>query len=258
MSSVAPYIVYEKRLVAFLDVMGFKEMLKGNSQEKLQEYYNALFEYVEGKEQTYRLTANEDGFKKLLVSDAVILSIKLDGSERQKLKKASRFISSVSLIQYLLAVNVDIWTRGAISYGNLFIDEISNTLVGPAFVSAYELEKTANYPRVIVNPQVCSAFDDIASPLDFVNKVNSQGYGNCLLTPVPQDRLARTHFPNDAIQVDWFKHAFDKSHSLEKIFAQLLLRYIRESYDYEKERNDDGLSKNRLEQVDLKLKAMGF
>jgi hypothetical protein len=269
----APTIVYRRRLVAFLDVMGFKELLRADveSINKLQMYYDKIFTYLDGKSNLYQNTAQEDEFKKMLVSDSIIMSIVLDGDDTQKLNKTARFLSSVSLIQYLLAVECDIWTRGGVSLGNLFIDEAQNVLVGSAFVSAFNLEEKANYLRVIVDPMVCKELDILPNRL--IEKLEETGYKGVLMGSDQTARFGRLPFVSDCLQIDWFRHAFERTENLNGFFngfkeritsnqslyekAQQLGYYLRNSYDREVVSRQGG-KPNRNKMIDDFLTEIGF
>lgn len=268
---VAPKIEFKNRLVAFVDIMGFRELLKNadNSTSLLQKYYDTLYKHLGEKSEAFAKYHPEHQFDKLVVSDAIVLSVVLEGTNEEKTSTISNFMRSIGLLQYVLAFECDVWTRGAITAGKLFIDGSNNLLVGPAFVKAFELEKDANYPRLIVDASVWSELDQ--NPHQFIEAVNGHDYE--LMGGAGSNRLGRIPFTHDAVQIDWFRHAFpDSNRKIDIFFDGLdrrlksnheimqkcwaLLRYIRESCDDYRSRGAPETSKFKA--IDQRLVKVGF
>lgn len=239
-------ISYENRLVAFLDVMGFQELLKDSHAQKLNQYFQQVRKNMESQSATFHKIAKEQKFKKILFSDSIILSIELSGDVKEDIARMAGFFHSTSRLQYELATICDIWTRGAISSGKLHIDELTNEMAGAAFVSAYSLEKFADYPRIVIDPRVCATVK--LSPAEFVSKINSCQFEGKLVEIQEDQRFGRSvPMPVDCIQIDWFAHAFQSNINLEIFFKGIneryvtnqslfikcrrLCRYLRESFD---------------------------
>jgi hypothetical protein len=243
------------------------------SVEKLQQFYDKVFDYLHEKDRIYDRfdTGESSEFKKLIVSDAIVLSVKLPEALIDQIRCCARFFAAISLLQGLLAFEQDIWMRGSVSVGNLFIDETRNILVGPAFVQAYQLEQNADYPRIIIDPRVCDRLS--LTQNTFRDRINAAGNGENLLPNTGIARMGRHAFPYDAIQIDWFRHCFDRGVQLDKFFSGLRRRmtssqslfekslktgrYLRESCDFElhnRQRNHNG----RLAEIELKLTDLGF
>lgn len=239
-------ISYENRLVAFLDVMGFQELLKDPNAVKLNRYFQQVRRNMEDKSATFHGLSAEQEFRKILFSDSIILSIRLSGETDEDVPRIAHFIHSVSRLQYDLATICDIWTRGAISSGKLHINQATNEMAGSAFVYAYSLEKFADYPRIVIDPRVCASVG--LSPVEFVSRVNNCQYEGRLVEMLEHLRVGRpTPMPIDSLQIDWFAHAFQSNTDLTKFFAGIherfvtdqslfmkckkLCRYLRESFD---------------------------
>ncbi|WP_413942710.1 hypothetical protein [Bdellovibrio sp. HCB-162] len=270
-------VKYEKRLVAFIDVMGFKELLKPEpfNQNQLSRYYNTAFKYLEEKESLYLKNAEDDKFTNIFVSDSIILSVVLSGNATNDFLKAGRLISTISELQYRLATHASVWTRGALSIGDLCIDSQKNVLVGPAFVQAYELERLANYPRVIIDPRVIKEFSMTSDK--FVEEMRSSVYRSWLIGTNVQPLWRQSDFKNDAIQIDWFSYAFHdlvdlnpffmdiikRQYSNQELFikSEFLVRYLIESHSryrsefFVKVANNDTL-KNRNNEIARHLAAL--
>jgi hypothetical protein len=152
--------------------------------------------------------------------------------------------------------------------GNLFIDDVRNILVGPAFVDAYNLEKTADFARVIVDPKVCRYFDLL--PHTFVSSINTNGT-KVLMAPSNGMRWGGAVYMNDAILIDWFFCATSLRHSMEPFFNDLkarmtadqalyfksfkLLAYFRESLSDAKQKKE--INEERHLEISEILKRFG-
>lgn len=128
-----------EKYVAYLDVLGFKEIVK-NENEKLDIYFDTITQ-----------TLNElDGNLKVdwqLISDSTILACDINTDSLAQL------LRTVQKIQASCAIN-NIWIRGAISIGDIYFDSKLNIVVGNGLVNAYLLENEAKYPRVIIDPRI--------------------------------------------------------------------------------------------------------
>ena len=165
-------INYTPKYVAFIDVLGFTELVTNNSKEKLEKYFDIVelaFEIF--KKHRRKLT-------KLAISDSIIL-ISEDSQESFVL-----LLDAIQTLQVLLARR-DIWVRGGISFGDVFFDEQSNTIVGKGFINAYLLEKEAVYPRVIIDPMI----------LDKQKVTRREFYDN--LNKAPHERISQGKLIHD-------------------------------------------------------------
>lgn len=139
-----PHQKYEDRLVAFIDVLGFSNMVddtKGDEQKlrhltaALDALYNRIWAWeADGVNSSFAFTQ---------FSDSIVISALAESSD-----------SFGMLQQLLLGVmelvdDYDILVRGGIARGQLIHDR--TMVVGPAMVEAYHLEsKEAKYPRIII------------------------------------------------------------------------------------------------------------
>jgi hypothetical protein len=134
-------INYTNQYVAYLDVLGFSELVYKNDTKKLEQFFSDLkktFNFFDGR---------DDKFLKISISDSIVFATEDTPESLHKLLKAIR------LLQTGLASH-DIWLRGAITYGEVHYDSETNIIVGKAFIDAYNLEREAVYPRVIVDPPI--------------------------------------------------------------------------------------------------------
>ncbi|MER0044718.1 hypothetical protein [Pseudomonas sp. MGal98] len=137
-------IKYANKLVAFIDVLGFKNIVFSGKHEDIQEYYSFLLSRFKDAVEKY-------DFDFLLISDSIV--IYADAS----LDNLSRLFKIASILQAgLLGKGIPV--RGAISQGNLFVDKKSNIIVGPGLANAYMLESQAKFPRIIIDRSLVESY----------------------------------------------------------------------------------------------------
>lgn len=139
-------IKYEKRMVLYLDILGFKNAVNRsvNDSKLLLKIHKALKNIYSDRIKNYSgpLKGVDYGTQVSVFSDNIVLSEPY-GSE-------GSWFSFLYAIYWL--INEILWdgflVRGAISIGELYHDE--QIVFGPALNEAYENENNiANYPRVI-------------------------------------------------------------------------------------------------------------
>lgn len=145
-------------LVAFVDALGFSEEIKKTA-NRVNEYFNIV-----DRVRTFLSQidpAHTDFVKMTTIGDSVILAVEMpptiesSAAEIVFIDRSHELYKAVAYLQAGMA-SVDIWTRGAITFGPLHFKE--NRIVGPAFTRAYFLEQTvAKYPRVILDGGVIRA-----------------------------------------------------------------------------------------------------
>jgi hypothetical protein len=151
-------LVYEERIVAFLDVMGWAAAIAESARspdltKKLGIAMQALNGYV-GLGEWQRKQNLPGGWPGDPVmtqfSDSLLISFKADRHARSAMEMA---LTSVVSILFLHGFIV----RGAIAYGQMV--HRPTMAYGPAMVSAYLLEKeTAVDPRIILSPDIAGAW----------------------------------------------------------------------------------------------------
>lgn len=149
--------------VAFLDVMGFSDIVgKGNTVE-LKEYFEKIVETLAN------LKRDKANIKSMLISDSIILVAPDDFSQFIQLLWAVRRIQGALLLKRILL-------RGAISFGDVYFNEEHNIIVGKGFIRAYHLEALAVYPRVILDPAIVKKNSKTRKA--FLERVNSDAVRN--------------------------------------------------------------------------------
>ncbi len=152
---------YEKRIVAFIDILGFKSLLNdtldkdGNDKEEeidsVISAYNAIREIWDLDCVPQYLDVKIAETKKISIfSDCLVVSFAIE--------QPGGFFSTLLEIKMLIMrlISRKILCRGAVSIGKFI--HTDNYLFGPALVEAYTLEsKAAMYPRVILDHTVIEA-----------------------------------------------------------------------------------------------------
>jgi hypothetical protein len=140
----APPPAYERRLILFLDLLGFREIVAETTDDpaalgRLIAGLNAIRRIVEdGSVESERVTQ---------FSDSLVVSYRINETSGVFWLLHAMAMTVVELAGrgYLL--------RGAVTIGDLLHDD--RHVVGPAMVAAYEMEsRRAIVPRVIIDPAV--------------------------------------------------------------------------------------------------------
>ncbi len=162
-------IKYEKRLITFIDILGFKEIVKqsDNDLSKVELIYSVL-EYLKNWEISdnwdLKLVEIEEGAQKRGVenfdirkktnitafSDSIVVSVKIDNNINEM---ASTLIANLAYIGAIL-LEKGVLFRGGITLGNLIHNE-NGTVFGQGLIDAYQLENNnAKYPRIILSDKL--------------------------------------------------------------------------------------------------------
>lgn len=163
-------INYEKSFVAFLDVLGFKNLVfssREDDKEKLDRYFgivNSVIEYLKN-------IPSKKEIGSIVISDSIILSVPQEIYKNENIKKLRHLFVAVGLIQKNLALK-DIWLRGAITSGETYFNSLKRQVVGPAYINAFLLEQSlAISPRVIIDSRVINEFE-FSSASEFIDTIN--------------------------------------------------------------------------------------
>lgn len=158
---------YKESYVAFLDVLGFKDMVMKQNDDKLVTYFNEVNSVIN----ELKRIDMKMGIGYIVISDSIILTVEKVSNPEKNIKILRQICIAVSKIQKRLALN-DIWIRGAISSGKTYFDQNNNQIVGPAYIDSYLLEnELAIYPRVILDNRI---FNDLGfnNSDDFIKHIN--------------------------------------------------------------------------------------
>lgn len=159
-------VEYENRVIAFIDILGFKEIIKDSEQDtsKIELVYSIL-EYLKALETSDKWTLQlleieEDAQKRgvgnfdvrnrintTAFSDSIVISVKIDENVNEMV---STLIVNLAYVGAML-LEKGILIRGGITIGNIIHKE-NGIVFGQGLIDAYILEsKNAKYPRLIVS-----------------------------------------------------------------------------------------------------------
>ncbi|BFG69813.1 hypothetical protein KACHI17_06940 [Sediminibacterium sp. KACHI17] len=160
---------YERRLIAFIDILGFKDIVKQSETDssKIELIYLVL-EYLKDWEKTEKwdlkfLEIEEDAQKKGVsnfdlrgktnitsFSDSIVVSVSVDSNINEM---ASTLIVNLAYIGTVL-LEKGILFRGGLTIGNIIhID--NGTVFGQGLIDAFMLEtRSAKYPRIILSDKL--------------------------------------------------------------------------------------------------------
>ena len=137
--------------VAFIDVIGFKNLVCSDNKQKL----DTIFEKTKLAFDMY--DEQKENIKKFILSDSIILAIEPGDHKKDRFKM---ILTASRNLQAFLAVE-GILVRGAISQGDFQYEnwgKYGKIFYGKGFISACELEKKAVYPRIILDPRLIPNF----------------------------------------------------------------------------------------------------
>lgn len=150
---------YENRIVLFLDILGFKNIIdntinkENDIEENIEFLYKNLNEIrsflIERLKSKYNFDFQSKNFSLRVTqfSDSIIISFINDDNDT--LLQLIRTIQELIIKQ----INNGILCRGAISYGKLIHE--NKVIFGPALNEAYETETKASiYPRIILDKSI--------------------------------------------------------------------------------------------------------
>lgn len=170
MTAYTGEIKYENRLVAFIDILGFKDIIKDSEQnaDKLRLIYDSLL-FLKSKEKPAEwslqfIEIEEDAQKRgvenfdiinktscTCFSDSIVVSVQIGDNNINEM--TSTLIANLSFIGAKLMTE-GILLRGAITIGNI-IHQDNGLVMGQALIDAYQLEiNIVKNPRIILSDKL--------------------------------------------------------------------------------------------------------
>lgn len=143
---------YEERVVAFIDILGFSDLVNqsfnSDTNETIIDGFNKIKRTLEVIRESFEIRQiyEEISWDVSLFSDSIIISFPINQRSRV-------FDILLALIHLTVDLLKDkIVCRGAIVRGFCYHDE--KMVFGPAIIEAVRLEKKGTYPRIIVEQHV--------------------------------------------------------------------------------------------------------
>ncbi|WP_374032896.1 hypothetical protein [Bdellovibrio bacteriovorus] len=149
--------------------MGFKNLLsKADFAKTFTSYFNTATTILQKSHTNTKVLYPEDTYKYLFASDSILIGIETShqgGNSNRILNyieedyfRLFHLVYVVNELQASLAKDHNLWIRGAISAGKACIIPEKSIYVGQPIVDSHELEKMANFPRVIIDPKIFAHF----------------------------------------------------------------------------------------------------
>ncbi|WP_153028144.1 hypothetical protein [Pseudomonas aeruginosa] len=149
--------MYRQCIISFIDLLGFKDIIQNSSAEDIRRRLSIVRDFSGLGD-----FENGEGYapKVIQFSDSIIRIRPIDSEANRAYNYGIVFHELLDLVHMQSdLINSRIPVRGGVSIGDVFYDE--QTIFGPGFVRAYELESTfANYPRIVVDPEILSRVVD--------------------------------------------------------------------------------------------------
>ena len=143
--------MYEKRIIAYIDVLGFENEINktfSNSKEKEPETIR-IYDFISLLHKDFEKAGLfiDSTYKVTQFSDSIVISYSKD-------EKASVFRILMSLLYLQMdAINYGLLLRGAVTCGPLVHDKTH--FFGPAMNEAHEIEDTISlFPRILIDEEV--------------------------------------------------------------------------------------------------------
>ncbi len=208
--------------VAFFDILGFKDLVEGNSHEELLEIYNeSLYRSLEIHDNIYEqlypiITPKEEldsiKIESFIISDSIIL-IQDTISERG-------LANLIGKCQNLLSITMadGIPLRGGISYGPVSIikNERGTTIVGKGLTNAYQIEASQIWSGCVIEKKC----------FQLINNKGKHTLESRLAVTVPISLVCQYDTPlksgdKKRLVVDWTKYSLLKtSDDIENAFSK--------------------------------------
>ncbi|MFS0604931.1 hypothetical protein [Peribacillus frigoritolerans] len=141
---------YEHRLVAFIDILGFSNLVNKSNDDPT--YFQKLLEALKViqhnvKHNEKKQDKENSSIEMVQFSDSIVISRPYNSTTDFNV-----FIMNLNWIQKRLA-EIGILVRGGVSAGRLY--HKGTIAFGPAFISAYRIEsELADFPRIVIDPQI--------------------------------------------------------------------------------------------------------
>lgn len=146
--------MYRDYLVTFIDILGFRALLKERTAEEIDEVLSALYS-------TFQAWDKYDYLNVFQFSDCVVRARPLGyGDSDEPIRSGGVLFNELRDLSYSQGclLRRGILIRGGLTLGKIAVN--GNKIFGPALVRAYELEsKVAIYPRIVVDKNLINVFE---------------------------------------------------------------------------------------------------
>jgi len=200
---------YERRFFVFIDVLGFAELIEESERDttKILRIYQLLdraksMTQLPVSHNFEHLRVDLTKFRSNTFSDTITMSCPSESFDY-----LNAIVTWVTWYQYFMWAEEGVFVRGAIVHGDIYDEERSSIVFGPAMVTAYRLEtKRARWPRILIDSSVLEKLPDhkwLRAHREYVTKDSA---GNCYLDYLHElfiqtcfDKGRRLSVPSDAV-----------------------------------------------------------
>lgn len=147
---------YEERIVAFIDILGFSNIIKSTvSSERELNNLGAALTYVHNYFNEIRAEYEDPLILQLSqFSDSIVISVEMKHS-----------LEMTAIFKHLKMIQINLLYRNILLRGGIVKGKLIHTddlLLGPGMINAYNLEsKCALHPRIVIDPKVLWQFGRI-------------------------------------------------------------------------------------------------
>jgi hypothetical protein len=236
----------EKHFVAFLDILGFKNLVTKNDEDKIAAYFEISNVLVK----SWNDTLNKKSFKFYNFSDSIVVLVPFSENKDETAKLFKHLCIALAELQFHLCKK-NIWLRGAISFGEMTLEESQKEnepqitkLYGKPLIRAYELESgVAKYPRIILDSELIGemGFTSAADLISETNKgINFSNWKGDVLFRWPErtdPKIAR----DVSTFIDYFDYLFQdlrasETHRFESMVEMLRDCLYKNQFNHDKYR----------------------
>lgn len=134
---------YTSGYVAFIDILGFSTFVSTEDNgEKTAELFSFINKFCYLFNSSEKLKINVSFF-----SDSIVITA----------EELTSLIPPIYIAESYLQAHLGLLFRGGVAFGKYYHQ--NGVTFGPAVISAYQLEKKANYSRIIIDPDITTNKD---------------------------------------------------------------------------------------------------
>lgn len=174
--------MYQKAIVTFIDILGFKNLVKQSDADRINNILSKIEKATSPPAPNELFKNVADNAKIVSFSDSIIRVRKIETKKNKKCPTGLLFQELMSLVHAQSELlDYEIVIRGCVSFGDIYISK--GRVFGPGLIQAYELEsKSALYPRIIIDPKLIQEHKQISSLelIGIVLMMNFKVLVNCL------------------------------------------------------------------------------
>jgi hypothetical protein len=160
-----------KRAVAFLDILGFKDMLLNKPLDVLSSEYEKLITQAEAFNKPMQIGGNNPSLfpthtvgQRWCVRNAFSDSIILVSEDESLESVLKLLVYSWRLLQFAIASGMPF--RGGIAYDQFYLNEEMNIYLGKALTDAYLLESAQQWIGVSIENNLINSFPELKEALN--------------------------------------------------------------------------------------------